>query len=197
MPIFKRFNASNEVIAQDLGATALRMERSFGWTIRLGGRASKAFMLVFKKSGVAVEDQQADLYPNCAGVRFARRNLQGTEQRYDFVCRKYGREIDNLRASQLAVTLTYRVFEDYAVNQGEDGEDAFARHFTPFMLQLTSGKRAWWEVFGLEQNATHAEVVAMYRVLQRRYHPDNQATGDAAKSAELNRAFREYTTPSE
>lgn len=46
-----------------------------------------------------------------------------------------------------------------------------------------------YEILQLSPNATSEMVERVYRILAKRYHPDNQDTGDSVKFGEVQRAF--------
>ena len=48
----------------------------------------------------------------------------------------------------------------------------------------------YYEVLQLSPNATAETVERVYRLLAKRYHPDNQTTGDATRFAELLEAYQ-------
>jgi curved DNA-binding protein len=52
-----------------------------------------------------------------------------------------------------------------------------------------------YEVLQLSPNATGEMIERVYRILAKRYHPDNQATGDALKFAELHQAYELLANP--
>lgn len=47
----------------------------------------------------------------------------------------------------------------------------------------------YYEALQLSPNATSDTIERVYRILAKRYHPDNQDTGDSLKFAEVHRAF--------
>lgn len=53
----------------------------------------------------------------------------------------------------------------------------------------------YYEVLQLSPNATAETVERVYRMLAKRYHPDNQETGDAVRFAELQLAFEILAEP--
>lgn len=46
-----------------------------------------------------------------------------------------------------------------------------------------------YEILQLSPNATSEMIERVYRILAKRYHPDNQETGDAVKFGDVQRAF--------
>ena len=52
-----------------------------------------------------------------------------------------------------------------------------------------------YEILQLSPNASGETVERVYRLLAKRYHPDNQQTGDAHKFAELHEAFQVLSDP--
>lgn len=53
-----------------------------------------------------------------------------------------------------------------------------------------------YEILQLSPNATSEMIERVYRILAKRYHPDNQETGDAVKFGEVQRAFEVLYEPS-
>lgn len=55
----------------------------------------------------------------------------------------------------------------------------------------------YYEILQLSPNATSDTVERVYRMLAKRYHPDNQDTGDAQRFADLQRAYQALSDPAE
>lgn len=53
----------------------------------------------------------------------------------------------------------------------------------------------FYEVLELSPNASTEMVERVYRMLAKRYHPDNQETGNAQRFAEVHRAFETLSDP--
>ncbi len=53
----------------------------------------------------------------------------------------------------------------------------------------------YYEVLQLSPNASAETVERVYRLLAKRYHPDNQDTGDVEKFTELHQAFVTLSNP--
>jgi len=53
----------------------------------------------------------------------------------------------------------------------------------------------YYEILQLSQNASAEVVGRVYRLLAKRYHPDNQDTGDAQRFTEVHQAFETLTNP--
>ena len=54
----------------------------------------------------------------------------------------------------------------------------------------------YYEILQLSPNATADTVERVYRILAKRYHPDNQETGDGIQFAELSAAYELLSNPS-
>lgn len=52
-----------------------------------------------------------------------------------------------------------------------------------------------YEALQLSPNATSETIERVYRLLAKRYHPDNQSSGDAQKFAEVHKAFEILSNP--
>ena len=50
-------------------------------------------------------------------------------------------------------------------------------------------KRDYYEVLGVDKNASADEIKSAYRKLAKKYHPDNKETGDAEKFKEASEAY--------
>ena len=50
-------------------------------------------------------------------------------------------------------------------------------------------KKDYYEVLGVDKNASQAEIKKAYRKLAKKYHPDNKETGDEAKFKEIGEAY--------
>ncbi len=180
MPAKRRFAAQVATIERELratmqkmGATGLRVERD------LMGRESK---IVFDRDGT----------------------------RYVFSCEKWEHPDDNFRAAQRAIALLYAVFEEYGITRDEAAaapfsqrevlrrrsEAQFRQLFAGYVampdspaLRLGDGTARWWEVLGVAQTATKADVENAFRALARTHHPDTGGSHDAF--VRLRRAYEE------
>jgi curved DNA-binding protein CbpA len=63
------------------------------------------------------------------------------------------------------------------------------------MKQPTDGFSDHYEALQLSRNADRETVDRVYRILAKRYHPDNQETGDASKFAMIAEAHRVLSDP--
>lgn len=142
MATARRFNATPETILRDLAITLGKM-RAADPIVALGGRLSQELTRNYQRRGVRVETLQLDLAPSGAAIAFNRAG-----QRYRFDCVKYEDGRDNLRAAQLAVTLLWRVQEDYGVSEGREAQESFDRLFGGHRLALGDGATGdeWHEV---------------------------------------------------
>ena len=52
-----------------------------------------------------------------------------------------------------------------------------------------ANKRDYYEVLGVNKNASKDEIKSAYRKLAKQYHPDNKETGDEAKFKEIQEAY--------
>ena len=100
---------------------------------------------------------------------------------YALACDRWDATKDNLRAIGLHVA-AMRGMERWGVG---NLEQAFAGYQA---LPASSNKsRNWWDVLGVKQNATPAEIKEAYKELVRRHHPD--AGGTHAQMLEINWAY--------
>ncbi len=107
-------------------------------------------------------------------------------RRYVFRCGKYPHSADNLRAAQLAITYLWRALEEYGVVSDEaEIERAFSQFFLGFeatpddtVLLLIDGRADWWEVLGVEADASRQTIINAYRALAKIHHPDSGGNPD-------------------
>ena len=50
-------------------------------------------------------------------------------------------------------------------------------------------KKDYYEVLGVDKNASQADIKSAFRKLAKKYHPDNKETGDEAKFKEIGEAY--------
>lgn len=100
-------------------------------------------------------------------------------KRYLFSCDNYSNKLDNFRAAQLTVEYLYRALESYGVTQAESKMEAIMEQFllgfefTPENDTLKLGyETEWYQVLGVNPNATREEIKNAFRSLARMYHPD-------------------------
>ena len=116
-------------------------------------------------------------------------------QRYVFRCDKYEDALDNLRAAQLAITYLWRALEEYGVtSEAQVLDRVFAQFFLGFaaapddsVLLLGSGEEEWWQVLGVEPEASQEAIRNAYRALTRLHHPDTG--GNPKEFKRLRRAY--------
>lgn len=187
MAVRRRFEATPETVLRDLAATLVRMGATDA-QVALGGRLSKELARQYQRSGVATDQLVMDLVPVGAAVAFTRGG-----RRYRFACAKYDDQRDNLRAAQLAVSLLYRVYDEYAVSEGQEGQQEFDRLFGGH-LALGDGSAAWWAVLGVPQDAGPEQVRRAYHQQVRALHtdnPENRGPGAHDALVRVNRAYDE------
>jgi hypothetical protein len=173
-PMTRRFKAQQTTIIKDL--------------IRLMGKIN-ATSLKIGEQDLLGDDPTATIRFDRAGFR------------YKSSCSSYGDYMDNLRAAQLALEYTYRIAEVYNVDLMSEGdaEDLFTKLFgamelplDPNVLALGDGNgnsRFWWEILGVQPEATRAAIVNAFRALCKVHHPD--VGGDAADFVWLQAAYEE------
>ena len=52
-----------------------------------------------------------------------------------------------------------------------------------------ASSKSYYEILGVDKNATEAEIKSAFRKLAKKYHPDNKETGDEAKFKECGEAY--------
>jgi hypothetical protein len=118
-------------------------------------------------------------------------------KRYVRECSKYENSLDNLRVIGLQIEYLYRALEVYAEGITETSFDLeFDRIFNGFLatpddtaLLLGDGKSPWWEVIGVQADATRKDIRNAFRALSMVHHPDRGGKDEDFKR--LNEAFRE------
>ncbi len=100
-------------------------------------------------------------------------------QRYVFRCDAWGDATDNLRAIYHTIRFLYKALRELRVVQEEVFDSVFEQVFSGFLatpddsvLLLSDGRKSWWEVLGVEQDAKKGAVVNAYRALAKVHHPD-------------------------
>lgn len=101
----------------------------------------------------------------------------------------YDRIADNI-ATVAATLEAMRAIERHG------GAAILERAFTGFnLLPAHEQRRWWWEVFGVDQNASHDEVKAAWLKLRSKAHPDKEGGSEAA-FIEVEQAWSTYMTES-
>ena len=116
-------------------------------------------------------------------------------RRYTKTCQRWDNSLDNLRAVQLNIEYLYRACEIYGVEESsEEFDELFNMQFigmeaTPDdgILKLTEGKREWYEILGIDKNASKEALNNAYRGLARIYHPD--VGGNAEEFKRIRKAY--------
>lgn len=52
-----------------------------------------------------------------------------------------------------------------------------------------ASSKTYYEILGIDKNASEAEIKSAFRKLAKKYHPDNKETGDEAKFKEIGEAY--------
>lgn len=118
-------------------------------------------------------------------------------KRYVRECSKYDNSLDNLRVIGLQIEYLYRALEVYAEDIVETSFDIeFDRIFNGFLatpddtaLLLGDGRAPWFEILGVKQDASRADIRNAFRALSLVHHPDRGGRDEDFKR--INEAFRE------
>lgn len=103
-----------------------------------------------------------------------------------FACDKWNRVEDNMQAIRKTIE-AMRGLDRWGVS------DMLKRAFTGFKaLPEQPAGRKWWEVLGVEKDASPESIKTAYRVLLHHTHPDKGGT--AERFLEVQKAYREATT---
>lgn len=100
---------------------------------------------------------------------------------YVFACDNFDRVTGNLRAIGLTISSIRAIARYGATEMMEQAFTGFAA------LPPANHDKPWWEVLGVSDRATEAEVKIAFRELMKIHHPDRDG-GDQARAAEVNRA---------
>lgn len=101
---------------------------------------------------------------------------------YVFACDHFAWVTHNLRAVGLTIA-SIRAIARYGATE------MMEQAFTGFAALPAAGRdKPWWEVLGVTDRATEAEVKAAFRELMKIHHPDRG--GDTARSAEVTEAHQ-------
>lgn len=153
----RRFKAQETTTYRDLqatmrklGATSLRVPRD----------------LLDSKS------TQAEIVFDLKGIRYVVR------------CGKWSLWLDNFRAAERCIFYLYRAIDEYGVTTNEQRfADTVRQFFAGFealpndeVLLLGSGQ--WWDVLGIDQHASKADIINAYRALAHQHHPDHGGDRD-------------------
>lgn len=134
-----------------------------------------------RRDGLPYSDTREPEDPGVA-VYFAR--VVGTDRRrvpFVVACDAYNKVTSNLRA--VGVTI-----EALRAIQRHGASEMLEQAFTGFAaLPSASTSKPWWEVLGVERDATSEEVMGAYRELARIHHPD--AGGSHERMVEINAAL--------
>lgn len=185
-----RFEATPETILTHLSATMGHMHgETTNWVVRTGGKLSIVYTKSLNRIGVVVEIHQPDLYPLGVAIGFTRKGVP-----YAFSCESYENTWDNFRATQQAISWSWRIYESYGVQGGAghttlDGFDKVFVGHRIVPLELAAGWTNWWEVVGVPREADLETVEREYRRKMLIFHPDNKQTGSEYMAKALNGAF--------
>jgi histone H3/H4 len=117
-------------------------------------------------------------------------------RRYISECAAWPSNLDNLRAAQLAIDYTWRIAEAYGVSITDKASDgllerifgALEAPLDPNILLLGEGT-LWWEILGIDPQASKATIVNAYRALSKVHHPD--VGGNPDDFIRLQNAYRQ------
>lgn len=107
------------------------------------------------------------------------------EKQQVFACDKYLTVPENMRA--IAKTIeALRGIERWGTG---DAVDRAFSGFTALPAPAMEMGRHWSSVLDCPASADFDDIKTAYNRMAKKYHPDNQATGDAARMAEINAAY--------
>lgn len=118
-------------------------------------------------------------------------------RRYRKACNRWDRPLDNLRAIGLSIDYLYRAVEAYGVKSQEEilskmlDEMLISLEAAPndTVLLLSTGATDWWEILGVNKQATKSEVINAFRALSRVHHPD--VGGSSEDFVRIRRAYEQ------
>lgn len=98
-------------------------------------------------------------------------------------CDKYRRPWENVCALANAI-------EGLRTIQRHEVSEFLDRAFTGFKaLPHVTNSVGWWKILEVPEDADENSIVAAYRRLSKKFHPDNSETGDAEKFIQVKSAY--------
>lgn len=166
----RRFSASRETITRDL----INLMKKLGAT-----------SLKINEQDLLGQDVEARITFDRAGVRYISN------------CNTYPHYLDNLRAAYWAIEYIYRAFEVYGVETETERADELLRGLfgaleaplDPSILMLGNGSTNWWEILGVQPDASPAAIINAYKALAKVHHPD--AGGRSEDFIRLKKAYED------
>lgn len=106
---------------------------------------------------------------------------------YVLACDNYYKIHENLRAIQKTIE-AIRGIERWGAS------DLLSRAFSGFkqLAESTIPFKAWYDVLGVNQNSNYNAITDSYRLLIKKYHPDNPETGDREMFDDIQSAYSYY-----
>lgn len=111
--------------------------------------------------------------------------------RYVFRCEKWPEVSDNLRAIYHSIRYLHKAISEYGVVSEEvEFDEVFQRVFGGFIatpddsvLLLGDGKKAWWEILGVERTADKPAIISAedFKRLRKAYEDGLQAVDQKPK----------------
>ena len=140
--------------------------------------------LELRRDGLPYADSREPDDPGIA-VYFDRK-ANGRETRpFVIACDSYTKAVSNLRAVGVTVEALRTIARHGASNMLEQAFSGFAA-----LPPHTSVAKPWWEVLGVDVDATQNEIRAAFLALSKIHHPDVEG-GNHDRMAEINEAFRQ------
>lgn len=106
---------------------------------------------------------------------------------YVLACDKYYQIWENLRAIEKSIE-AIRGLDRWGAS------DILARAFTGFKALPESSfpMAQWYDILGVHQGSNYEAITSSYKKLVKKYHPDNQETGDRDRFDEVQSAYSYY-----
>lgn len=92
---------------------------------------------------------------------------------------KFDNAADNLRACYHTIRILWRALSELGTIKQDMASTEFDRIFGGFLatpddtaMLLTDGATSWWDVLGVERDASKAAIANAFRALSKIHHPD-------------------------
>jgi len=107
---------------------------------------------------------------------------------YCVACDKYDRLVDNMRGCEKIIEAIRKI--EFWGNKATM-ESAFKGFAAELPQYAGTSNAAWWDILGINKNCSDSEILGAYRLLAKKYHPDNADTGNKNKFIQIHQAYEQ------